>query len=738
VPSPSSAPALFSIDALLPAAVVRQLERDLESHASQRSHSDNNSSGSGPSIPLIDDDARPTSNRRLGITHRHGARLAELGRAHSTVAAALEGCIPDTRAREAERRVALSVAAAHKERGNAYFSRRAWTDAARHYSLALRLSFGDSKLAAVCLSNRAAALQHIGLLEHATADCEASVRLDAAYDNAWARLAALQLRRGCPSQCIEAAARVTKPKPDLLQRRNEAQQLVASKGTSASRAPLLHEPPPASVVLPSSHSTLVGASSSILVQRSERAGRFVVARAPIERGEAIVQERAYAAVLRNAFRPRPIDITTAAAGGDKADAATLPSVPANVQRWRCESCFKPLLVLSPATDKSSNAAALPVLWFVRCPRCPAALYCSPSCLEADAAEGHERECGAHPLMQRLPEVTKLALRMATKHAMAEATEASAKDKAAADAVHSLLTHLDDIPASALVEYECQAALAASLMAHQHAHGCGCTVACASPASSSYSPSSSPLCWHERVTFDRVLHHLCQTRTNIYAVTEVTSISSSESAGPADSLQTSVQQQRLAIAVFPTAALLNHSCAPNIALSYRGRNLLVRAAQPIPAGAEVLNCYGPCRGHHSLAQRQQALRDEYHFACDCTFCREEQKQGPRRAEQQRQRLLAAAAEQDACALEFVQMGRCAEAARRLEQSLVPLAALFGADSIELAHQRAQLAQLQLRAGAARAARESARAAASVLDLYCAPDHDALLQVRALLASVGTAT
>lgn len=61
------------------------------------------------------------------------------------------------------------------------------------------------------------------------------------------------------------------------------------------------------------------------------------------------------------------------------------------------------------------------------------------------------------------------------------------------------------------------------------------------------------------------------------------------------------------------------CSLACVLPHSGRHLCVRASESLSANAEVLNNYGPHRGHHTRAQRQQALAAEYHFVCGCSCC-----------------------------------------------------------------------------------------------------------------------
>ncbi|XP_035658825.1 SET and MYND domain-containing protein 4-like [Branchiostoma floridae] len=110
------------------------------------------------------------------------------------------------------------------------------------------------------------------------------------------------------------------------------------------------------------------------------------------------------------------------------------------------------------------------------------------------------------------------------------------------------------------------------------------------------------------------HHMQQLRCNAQAITtlqEQDSVSLLED-----------KQVRLATAVFPTEALLNHSCRPNVFVSFQGKTLIVRAVSHIKPGEELLHCYGPHAGRMVYGERQAALKEQYFFSCSCDACQEQ--------------------------------------------------------------------------------------------------------------------
>ncbi|KAG1927305.1 N-lysine methyltransferase SMYD2-B isoform X1 [Pimephales promelas] len=74
---------------------------------------------------------------------------------------------------------------------------------------------------------------------------------------------------------------------------------------------------------------------------------------------------------------------------------------------------------------------------------------------------------------------------------------------------------------------------------------------------------------------------------------------------------------LGLAIFPDIALMNHSCCPNVIITYRGVNAEVRAVQEISPGEEIYISYIDLL--YPTEDRIEKLRDIYYFSCDCKEC-----------------------------------------------------------------------------------------------------------------------
>ena len=78
------------------------------------------------------------------------------------------------------------------------------------------------------------------------------------------------------------------------------------------------------------------------------------------------------------------------------------------------------------------------------------------------------------------------------------------------------------------------------------------------------------------------------------------------------------QYPVAHAIYPTAAILNHSCAPNCVLTYEeGSVQVIRTIEQVAAGEELFHSY--CDVTSPTAVRRKHLKEVYGFDCDCPRC-----------------------------------------------------------------------------------------------------------------------
>ncbi|CAB3379025.1 Hypothetical predicted protein [Cloeon dipterum] len=73
------------------------------------------------------------------------------------------------------------------------------------------------------------------------------------------------------------------------------------------------------------------------------------------------------------------------------------------------------------------------------------------------------------------------------------------------------------------------------------------------------------------------------------------------------------------AMYPTVALMNHSCDANTTRVYHLGTQVVRAIRPIKKGEQIFSSYGPEYGGMPKSRRQAILRKKFYFECDCDSC-----------------------------------------------------------------------------------------------------------------------
>ena len=80
-------------------------------------------------------------------------------------------------------------------------------------------------------------------------------------------------------------------------------------------------------------------------------------------------------------------------------------------------------------------------------------------------------------------------------------------------------------------------------------------------------------------------------------------------------------QELGAGLYPTAALFNHSCDPNIVRTNIGRSMISVTTRTIRAGEEIHDCYGLPWYSKTRDLRQEITSKFYKFSCQCPPCSE---------------------------------------------------------------------------------------------------------------------
>ncbi|KAL5225040.1 hypothetical protein ABZP36_011679 [Zizania latifolia] len=87
----------------------------------------------------------------------------------------------------------------------------------------------------------------------------------------------------------------------------------------------------------------------------------------------------------------------------------------------------------------------------------------------------------------------------------------------------------------------------------------------------------------------------------------------------DAVMCSVEQVRVAQAIYMSGSFFNHSCRPNVHAYFYSRTLFLRATEYIKAGSPIELSYGPQAGEMDLPERQKSLQENYYFSCQCSSC-----------------------------------------------------------------------------------------------------------------------
>lgn len=77
-----------------------------------------------------------------------------------------------------------------------------------------------------------------------------------------------------------------------------------------------------------------------------------------------------------------------------------------------------------------------------------------------------------------------------------------------------------------------------------------------------------------------------------------------------------QSAVMGTAIDVVGAIMNHSCDPNVLISFHGNELRVRTLRDVEAGEELAHCYTDVQSDVLL--RQKLLQAEYFFPCTCEY------------------------------------------------------------------------------------------------------------------------
>ncbi|KAI5640313.1 SET domain-containing protein [Phthorimaea operculella] len=316
--------------------------------------------------------------------------------------------------------------------------------------------------------------------------------------------------------------------------------------------------------------------------RSELAGRHVAATEAVRRGDVLFSELPYAWVTLE---------------GDT-----------------CEFCCQPRVNLVP------------------CETCSRSIYCSVGCRERARQEFHQWECvGAQadifltigiahlalrvllitaskgfppvPSSQRTP---KTALDLFNSYAAVDNLEIYKTDTPAFYRMFNLVTNFDKMNNSDYIQYALTATLLTLYLE---------TYTSFFEYLPTRIPYPLPALQLRLFAAALMLRALGQLVCNGHATLSLDTVED----GSDNGRTVTEREVRRATAIYPSAAMMNHSCDPNIINTFHNSRLIIRCARELAPGGEVLNCYGPHRARSVTAQRRAQLRAQYSFTCNCAAC-----------------------------------------------------------------------------------------------------------------------
>jgi len=83
---------------------------------------------------------------------------------------------------------------------------------------------------------------------------------------------------------------------------------------------------------------------------------------------------------------------------------------------------------------------------------------------------------------------------------------------------------------------------------------------------------------------------------------------------------SAETNRIGGGVYPTMALVNHSCDPNFVIVFWGRTAVAVASRSIDKGQEINDNYGAHYANMPVQERRKFLEKSHWFTCACAACK----------------------------------------------------------------------------------------------------------------------
>ncbi|KYN03191.1 PREDICTED: SET and MYND domain-containing protein 4-like [Cyphomyrmex costatus] len=484
-----------------------------------------------------------------------------------------------------------------KDIGNKFFGRGEFTKALETYSNAALLA--PSTELSIILANRSATLYHLERHEYALEDIEEASLLGYSKDLLYKleeRRARCLLGLKRHDEAVEAFRRALQALDDAripLERRQKFEAdirmmlVVMDKGKRLNEAATknllrVHSKQKSNArledrLIPKRDRNPVYPACSRAVEIKDDKGdigRHAVATRKITPGEIVIVERPHCAFLL-----------------------------AETRLAHCHLCFMRIFVPTPAA----------------CCNCVA--YCSRRCRDADAPV-HSKECKLLPALwySKASVTCFLALRAITQRPFEEVIMLQEQFKNPGNALkfsavhpyrgddymgafYNLVTHEDKRLPEDIFHRAYMTTWLFRLL-----------------RSSNYLPenvkttdsANSKLSDEELFIAGLLLHNLQSLQFNTHEISELVRPKGQKTLAKAKSVF-------IGGGVYPTVAMLNHSCNPGVVRYFIGTTMIVRAIRTINVGEEISENYGPIFTTTPESERKRKLRMQYWFDCNCEAC-----------------------------------------------------------------------------------------------------------------------
>ncbi|KZV30020.1 SET and MYND domain-containing protein 4-like [Dorcoceras hygrometricum] len=470
-----------------------------------------------------------------------------------------------------------------KANGNACFSNGDFSNALRFYSQALHIAptdvdDGEKNLVATLYLNRASSLHKLGFSLESSRDCSRALKISPAYAKAWFRRAKANASLGNHDDAINDLKISLETETSLSGKRQIQRELNIILDHSGKRSSMPEE----------SYDNTQDEPLQVELQCAftPTKGRGMTSYTDVPQASLIHKEDPYAAIILKhcrethchfCFNGLPVDAVSCIS-------CSIPFYCSTKCQMLAEGCGsfehkKQPEFLRNITDDLEDYV-----------RNVTSLSITSSELGYDAEHKHECQGVLWPAV--LPSDVVLAGRVLVKHIQQQSYDG------AHPKIHAILDLCQN--------YE-KLSNESKLELHVYAVILLC---CLQKFYASKLPFNS-------VIISEIIMLLSQIRVNSMAIVRMKYSDANQTLDSQGTM--SVEQVRVAQAVYSGGSLFNHSCQPNVHTFFLSRTLFIQTTEYVTAGSQLELSYGPQVGQLNCFERRQLLEDRYSFICQCRSC-----------------------------------------------------------------------------------------------------------------------